>query len=65
MLIGVIFYLQSMGENIFIGGETIRSSKKENLFGVIITEHVHKIYDKANQKVNTLVPLSSFMILEK
>ena len=54
-----------MGKNIFIGGETIRSSKKENLFGVIITEHVHKIYDKANQKVNTLVPLSNFMILEK
>ena len=31
----------------------------------LFTDHVHKICDKASQKLNALVQLSSFMSLEK
>ena len=57
--------------NISIGGEKVQNSKSEKLLGVTIdsklsfAEHVHKIYDKASQKLNALARLSSFMSLEK
>ena len=57
--------------NIAIGGEKIQNSKSGKLLGVTIdnklsfTEHVHKICDKASQKINALTRLSSFMSLEK
>ena len=57
--------------NISIGGEKIQGSKSEKLLGATIhnklsfTEHVHKICDKASQKLNALVQLSSFRCLEK
>ena len=57
--------------NISIGGEKIQNSKSGKLLGVTIdnklsfTEHVHKICDKASQKINALTRLSSFMSLEK
>ena len=59
------------GRNISIGGEKIQNRKSEKLLGVTIdnklsfTEHVHKICDKASQKLNALTRLSSFMSLEK
>ena len=57
--------------NISIRGEKIQNRKSEKLLGVSIdnklyfTEHVHKICDKASQKLNALARLSSFMSLEK
>ena len=57
--------------SISTGGEKIQNSKSEKLLGVTIdnklsfTEHVHKICDKASQKLNELAQLSSFMSLEK
>ena len=57
--------------NISIRGEKIQNRKSEKLLGVSIdnklyfTEHVHKICDKASQKLNALARLSSFMNLEK
>ena len=50
--------------NISIEGEKIQNSKNEKLLGVTIdnklsfTEHVHKICDKASQKLNALAQLS-------
>ena len=50
--------------NISIEGEKIQNSKNEKLLGVTIdnklpfTEHVHKICDKASQKLNALARLS-------
>ena len=58
-------------KNICIGGKKIQNSKSEKLLGVTIdnklsfTEHVHKICDKASQKLNPLAQLSSYMCLEK
>ena len=61
-----------MKKEIFrFGGKKIQNSKSEKLLGVTIdnklsfTEHVHKICDKASQKLNALTRLSSFMSLEK
>ena len=57
--------------NIFIRGEKMQNIKSEKLLGVAIdnklyfTEHVHKICDKASQKLNALARLSTFMNLEK
>ena len=57
--------------NISIGEEKIQNSKSGKLLGVTIdnklsfTEHVHKICDKASQKLNAVARLSSFMSLEK
>ena len=51
--------------------EKIKNSKSEKFLGVTIdnklsfTKHVHKICDKASQKLNALAQLSSFMSLEK
>ena len=57
--------------NISIRGEKIQNSESEKLIGVTIdnklycTEHIHKICNKASEKLNTLAGLSSFMNLEK
>ena len=57
--------------NISIGVKKLQNSKSENLLEVTIdnklsfTEHVHKIFDKASQKLNALARLSSFMSLKK
>ena len=71
MLIGVISITTNEERNISIGGEKIQNRKNEKLVGVTIdnklsfTEHVHKICDKASQKLNALAQLSGFMNLEK
>ena len=55
--------------NISIGGKKIQNLKSEKLFGVTInskrsfTEHIHKICDRASQKLNALARISSFMSL--
>ena len=57
--------------NISIGAQKIQNSKSEKLLGVTIdnklffTDRIHKICDKASQKLNTWAVLSSFMSLEK
>ena len=57
--------------NIFVEGEQIQNSKSEKLLGVTMdnilsfTGHVHKICEKASQKLNALARLLSFMSLEK
>ena len=57
--------------NISIGEEKIQNRKSEKLLRVTLdnklsfTDHVHKICDKASQKLNELEWLSCFMSLEK
>ena len=56
--------------NSSIGGKKTQKSKIEKLLGVAIdnklsfTKHVHKVCDKASQRLNPLARLSSFMSLE-
>ena len=57
--------------NISIGGQKIQNSRSEKLLRVTIdnklsfTEHVHKVCDKASQKLRALLRLYNFMSLEK
>ena len=57
--------------NISVRGKKIQNNKSKKLLGVAIdnklhfTEHVHKICDKASQKLYALAQLSSFMNLKK
>ena len=68
---GHLLIITNEQRNIFVEGEKIQNSKSEKLLGVTIDNklsfagHVHKICEKASQKLNALVRLLSFMSLEK
>ena len=68
---GHLLIITNKQRNIFVEGEKIQNSKSEKLLGVTIDNklsfagHVHKICEKASQKLNALARLLSFMSLEK
>ena len=70
-LISVIFWSQLMRKEVFLFWKRKQKIiKSEKFLGVTIdnklsfTKHVHKICDKASQKLNALAQLSSFLSLE-